>query len=210
MKKIPCLFVRNFRSQFMFTLTPEVTLGCEWVLSGEGTASRKWDGTACMARGGFLFARYDAKAGKTPPVGAIPCEPSPDSVPGHWPHWVPVAAAPQYCWHRAAWQIRNRDDGFTGAPLYEFHGATPAERLGFSDADGTYGLIGPKVGGNHERQAQHVLKRHGDTVFTPVRTFGALHEFLRVTAIEGLVFAHPDGRMAKIRRHDFGFDWPVE
>ena len=27
--------------------------------------------------------------------------------------------------------------------------------------------------------------------------------------IEGIVWHHPDGRMAKIKRRDFGLSWPI-
>lgn len=81
MKKMPCLFQRTFHGHDSATLLREVTPGCEWVLAGEGVASRKWDGTACMVKDGALYKRYDAKRGKTPPPGAIPCG-DPDPVTG--------------------------------------------------------------------------------------------------------------------------------
>lgn len=46
MKKIPCLFEREFISSREIKLLDTVTPGCEWVLNGEGIASRKLDGTA--------------------------------------------------------------------------------------------------------------------------------------------------------------------
>jgi len=57
MKKIPSLFVRDYEMdkpfdgipvKGCFLATYEVTPGCEWVLNGEGVATRKWDGTAIM------------------------------------------------------------------------------------------------------------------------------------------------------------------
>ncbi len=62
MKKMPCLFVRHFEGQRVTEMTRTVTTGCEWVLEGVGTASVKWDGTACLIEGGALFKRYDFKA----------------------------------------------------------------------------------------------------------------------------------------------------
>ncbi len=59
MKKMPCLFRRTFHGHDSATLLREVTPGCEWVLAGEGIASRKWDGTACMVKDGVLYKRYD-------------------------------------------------------------------------------------------------------------------------------------------------------
>lgn len=56
----------------------------------------------------------------------------------------------------------------------------------------------------------------GDSASTdqPTRTTAGLlrvwlHAFLMGNFVEGLVFAHEDGRFAKIRRKDFGFAWPV-
>jgi hypothetical protein len=145
-----CVFVRDF-SQRPPVTTSEVSGGCEWVLSGEGTPTRKWDGTAVLVRSGKLYARFDCKKGRTPPEGFSPCEPEPDPSTGHWPGWVEVTDQPQYKWHRKT--FAQHPDLF----------------------DGTYELCGPKINGN---------------------------------PIEGLVFHHPDGRMAKIRRDDFGFAWP--
>lgn len=181
---MPCLFVRIFHGKNDFTITETITPGCEWVLAGEGVASQKWDGTACAVIDGKLYKRYDAKSGKTPPAGAIPCDPSPDPVTGHWPHWV--APGPHDKWHLEAWERQG--------PL----------------ADGTYELCGPKIGGNAERLTEHVLIRHGSGVLPPfTRNFNDLRVFLQDMVIEGIVFAHPDGRSCKIRRDDFGLTWPV-
>lgn len=47
MKKIPCLFVREFSGPRDSHITEAVTPGCEWVLASEGISTRKRDGTAC-------------------------------------------------------------------------------------------------------------------------------------------------------------------
>ena len=73
MIKIPCLFERDFTDKRNPILLPTVTPGCEWVMAGEGVATRKYDGTACAVINGELYKRYDAKQGKEPPPGAIPC-----------------------------------------------------------------------------------------------------------------------------------------
>lgn len=187
MKKIPCLFVRRFHGTSRATLTEEVTPGCEWVLAGEGIASRKWDGTACMVKDGVLYKRLDCKRGKTPPPGAIPCQ-EPDAVTGHWPHWVVVDFAdPANRWFTEAY------DDLCDTRL----------------EDGTYELIGPKVNGNPERCHKHVFRRHGDIALDVPRTYKGLANLLMAVRIEGIVFAHPDGRMCKIRRDDYGLPWPV-
>lgn len=184
MKKIPCLFVRKFHSHNSFTITEEVTPGCEWVLAGEGVATRKWDGTAVLVMDGNVYARYDAKRGKAPPLGAIPCTEAPDPVTGHWPHWV-LATRQQDHW------------------IQQAHG------MCCSAGDGTYEAVGPKINGNPEGLEWHVLKRHGDIEVDVPRTFAGLQRWLAEHPWEGIVFHHPDGRMAKIRRDDFGLPWPV-
>lgn len=185
MKKMPCLFQRVFNGPGNATLLRDVTPGCEWVLDGEGVGSRKWDGTACMVQGGVLHKRYDAKRGKAPPSNGVPCC-EPDPVTGHWPHWVPVDdAAAADKWHAAAW-----------AAL----GASPL-------ADGTYELIGPHFNGNPEGLTVDCFRRHGDAVIDVDRTFDGLRDYLAAHEVEGIVFAHPDGRMCKIRRNDFGLAW---
>src|SRR5690606_28772020 len=72
-----------------------------WVLDGEGEAFIKRDGTSCAVIGGNLYKRYDVKTGKKAPEDGIPCCP-PDSVTGHWPHWVPVTNEPQNKYHSLA------------------------------------------------------------------------------------------------------------
>lgn len=189
MKKMPCLFQRTFDGPRKATLLRDVTPGCEWVLAGEGTASRKWDGTACLVRDGVLFKRYDAKRGKAPPANGIPCD-EPDPVTGHWPHWVPIDAAnPADKWHVAAFDTWTR----TGA--------------GYIPADGTYKLVGPHFNGNPEGLDRDVFKPHGDVPILVARDFDMLRAYLAQAQIEGIVFAHPDGRMCKIRRNDFGLVW---
>lgn len=184
MKKIPCLFQRDFTDRRNPKLLQEVTPGCEWVLAGEGVATIKWDGTACAIINGKLYARYDAKKGKKAPVGAIPIG-EPDPVTGHHPHWI-LADRPEDCYIREGWAaLANK-------------------------ADGTYEAIGPKIQGNPQSAPAHTLLPHGaHVVSVPVRTWDDLRELLEHFPHEGLVFHHPDGRMCKIRRDDYGFPWPI-
>lgn len=190
MRKMPTLFVRQFRGNGTFTLTEQVAHGCAWVLAGEGVASRKWDGTAVLVKEGRLYARFDAKPGREPPPGAIPCEPEPDAATGHWPHWV-EAEGPAYKWIREA-----------------------AAREPMPLLDGTYEACGPKIATrsepNPERLKTHELFRHGGVLAPGVpRDFNGIGNWLSLYPWEGLVFLHPDGRMAKVKRKDFGLKWPV-
>jgi hypothetical protein len=187
MKKIPSVFQRNYDGDRL--IRDEVVPGCEWVLAGEGQATVKWDGTACLVRDGVLYKRYDAKRGKTPPESWEPCEAAPDANTGHWPGWVPVGDGPEDLWHRAVWD-RQKD----------------------VTEDGTYELTGPKVQGNPHNWDALYLLRHGGATFVndPPRNFIGLQEWFREREVEGVVFHHPDGRMAKVKRRDFGLPWPAQ
>lgn len=180
MKKISTVFKKDPNN--LALVINEVNPENQWVLDGEGIATRKWDGTACAVINGELYKRYDVKKGKSVPDGAIPCQ-EPDEITGHWPHWVKCDrnnSGDRYHW-----------EAFDTYP-------------GFFD-DGTYELIGPKINGNKEQWSTHVLQAHGNrTVNVFNRSFENLKWILSEQNIEGIVFHHPDGRMAKIRKSDFG------
>jgi hypothetical protein len=177
MKKIISLFQRNYDGDRL--VRDEVVPGAEWVIAGEGIATRKWDGTCCMVRDGKLFKRYDVKKGRTPPQGFEPAQ-APDETTGHWPGWVPVGDGPEDVYHREAWSTQGQIE------------------------DGTYELCGPKVQSNAEEFNHHVLIRHGELPEDAPRTFVALRVWLATAGIEGVVWHHPDGRMVKIKAKDFG------
>lgn len=203
MKKIPCLFIREFKYDNQrrpnqptnITITPAVTPGCEWVLAGEGTATRKWDGSACLVQDGKLWKRYDAKKGKTPPAGFMPAQPEPDPVTQHWPGWLPVVENdPASRWHWNTWRALGAMKQ-TNRPL----------------EDGTYEICGPHFGDNNEKLNEDTFVRHGHMVIIEApRTFDDLKAYMVRFPYEGIVFHHPDGRMAKIRRDDFGYPWPYD
>lgn len=70
---------------------------------------------------------------------------------------------------------------------------------------GTYELIGPKINGNPERESRHCLVRHERAQrleFVP-RDYDGLGFWLRTHDYEGIVWHHPDGRMAKLKARDF-------
>lgn len=56
---------------------------------------------------------------------------------------------------------------------------------------------------------RHELQRHAwaESYVNVPREFEGLKSWLAEWMIEGLVWHHPDGRMAKIKRRDFGLKW---
>jgi Family of unknown function (DUF5565) len=182
MRKIISLFQRNYEGDRL--VRDEIVSGAEWVVAGEGTATRKFDGTCCMVRDGKLYKRYDAKRGKTPPPGFEPAQDY-DEVTGHMPGWLPVGNGPEDRYHREAFALTNSNRPFP---------------------DGTYELVGPKVQGNAEHWPQHMLLPHGEVVLPDCpRDYASLRDYLADGFIEGIVWHHPDGRMVKIKAKDFGF-----
>ncbi|MFC8723696.1 hypothetical protein [Streptomyces bacillaris] len=183
MQKIPTLFVRN--PEDMRRVLRDVTPGCEWVLTGEGQATRKWDGTCVMLDGdGTWWARREIKPGKRTPNGYRPVHH--DEITGKTVGWEPIEQSTFARIH---------------AETVAVMGQLPA---------GTYELLGPNINRNSDRYPQHVLLRHGwaplsvrtDCATAP-RDYDGLQTWLKARPYEGLVWHHPDGRMAKLKARDF-------
>jgi hypothetical protein len=188
MKKIPTLFERDWQGD-RSRVTSEVNPDALWVFSEPCRATRKFDGTAVMLRDGVLYCRFDAKHGKKPPINFEPAQPEADSETGHWPGWVPAGNDPQYQWQRKA---------------HEF-----SKEHALLDGDGTYEAVGPHFQGNPEHYAQDVLVRHGaEELPDAPKYFNELAEWFKGKDIEGIVWHHADGRMAKIKAKDFGAKRP--
>lgn len=183
MKKIPTLFRRDPAD--MSRVTREVHPDCAWVASGEGVATRKYDGTCVrLDTDGSWWARREVKPGKAFPPDYHAEETDPNT--GKTVGWEPVAQS----------------------AFAKFHAEAIAEGAAFEA--GTYELLGPKINRNPEGGATHVLVRHGwasdevgkDFAKAP-RDWEALRAWLRDRPFEGIVWHHPDGRMAKLKRRDF-------
>lgn len=180
MKKTPTVFERDWngdRSRVLNKINP----GCEWVINGEGVATRKLDGTCCMVRDGKLFKRREIKAGQKTPANFELADN--DSETGKIVGWVPVEDIADDKYHNEAF--------LDGLP------------------DGTYELLGPKIQGNIENYPEHVLIAHSNPnlIINDVpRNFDDLREWLSTQNMEGLVFHHENGKMAKIKLRDFGLN----
>jgi hypothetical protein len=181
MNKIPTLFERDWDGDRSRVLD-RVVAGCEWVLEGEGEATRKYDGTCVMFDGVAWWSRREVKDGKKPPPGFVSS--GHDHITLKNIGWEPIEQSPF-----AKFQLEA------------------LEEYGDSElAPGTYELCGPKVQGNPERLGRHELIEHAAQVLSiPSRSFKHLRAYLDRAGIEGIVFHHPDGRrMAKIKTRDFG------
>lgn len=200
MEKIPTLLLRTDDRR---SITNQVNPACAWVLEGEGHATRKWDGVAIRIehptdltiRG---YARRAVAAGKTAPPGFVPV--ATDETTGKVFGWEPIDQS-----------------GF--AKFYDEAITNWAEGRAENDwapPEGTYELVGPKIQQNPEHLDRHQLVSHaGAEVITldaagvrwrPVDVADARATVLRLHedhGWEGIVWHHPDGRMAKLKAKDF-------
>ena len=180
MRKIPTLYLRTEDRKGVIN---EVNPGCEWVLNGEGRATRKIDGTCILIRreGNTVnvFARREVKHGKNPPPNFE--QVNYDEVTGKMIGWEPFE---QSGFKMLILEALDRYPDITS---------------------GTYELIGPKINGNPEKAGAHFLVRHGEvTLCNLPRTFDELRTYLLGhPEAEGIVWHHPDGRMVKLKRRDF-------
>jgi len=225
MKKIPSLFLRDWKNNPSL-VTRERNPECEWVFDGEGTPTRKWDGTCCMVRDGKLYKRYDAKFDKkkemwkSKPEGFEPCQ-EPDENTGHQPGWIPVRyetkqEKKENLYFKMAWDLIDKASDYSKGILY----------LNFPNpryVDGTYELVGITINGNLERLNGLYFIKHGYNTISSIAgykydhsmrlnvenslKYDAIKKYLEYNRIEGIVWHHPDGRMSKIKRIDFGLEW---
>lgn len=182
MKKIKTLFKRDFTNNGQ--IIPEYNDGVEWVLNGEGVATRKYDGTSVLIREGKMYKRYELRPGKDAPTGFEQVDF--DEVTQKAVGWVEVGWGAEDKWFRDAIEGGNPDK--------------------VDMPEGNYELLGPKVQGNPERSDNHYLHdfMRNAEIYEDVPTeYEALKEWLEDKDIEGIVWHHPDGRMVKIKKKDF-------
>ena len=227
MKKIPSLFLRDWENNPSL-VTRERNTECKWVFNNEGTPTRKWDGTCCKVKEHKLYKRYDAKFDKKKgiwkpkPEGFEPCQ-EPDEITGHQPGWIPIRyitkqEQKENRYFKMAWDLINKVNSFTKGNFY----------LNFPNPkhiDGTYELVGIVINGNPEKFNGMYFVKHGYITLSSIAGYKYNHEmalnveqplkydaikkFLEYSKIEGIVWHHSDGRMSKIKRSDFGLEWPV-
>ena len=109
-----------------------------------------------------------------------------------WPHWVKVDIE----------NPRSSDKWFVEAWNWNKQFGT--------DMDGTYEAVGPHFNGNPYDYRQDMLLKHGVVVCDVKRTFEGVKAFLENVPVEGLVFWLNDEPVCKIKRTDFGLEWPIK
>ena len=189
MQKIPTLFLRD--ENYPKLVTSQVDEEAAWVTHNEGQATVKFDGTCCAFWNGIWYARHRHRDEQgSPPEGWIHWSLTGES--GHG--WLPVSEEnPSHRYHLEAVAAGAHTNGSV-----------------FDPPIGTYELVGPKVQSNPYGQDRHVLWKHGSVrVQGPAREFGVIRDWLSNSDVEGIVWHHHDGRMAKIKRTDFGLPWPL-
>jgi hypothetical protein len=178
MKKVPTLFNRDFANNPRY-VTTEVNPEAQWVIDGEGIATRKYDGACCAIIDGLFVKRRELKSGESEPYGFILSDH--DLKTDKKQGWVEVGNGNEDKYFREGYESLE------------------------DKTDGTFELIGKKVQGNPEGIDGHKLIRHSEAETYPdfPRDFEGIKERLSNMNIEGIVWHHNDGRMVKIKKRDF-------
>lgn len=182
MEKIPTMFVRD--PENMSRVTREVTPGCEWALAGEGIATRKWDGTN---------VRVTVKDEKIVHVEKRRNPTREEKAQGAEPGYIDA----------------SRDDP---ADKHIFAAVDATDFSSWPDGSWSCEAVGPKIQGGADGVPPSLVAFSLPTFrqamgFPTPRDYDGLAAWLD-GSMEGLVFHHPDGRMAKIKARDFGVRWP--
>ncbi len=180
MEKIPTLFLRN--PDNMTLVKQEVNPDAMWVLEGYGIPTRKKDGTN-----------------------------------------VRVTVKDQECIHIEKRRNPTRTEKANGAePGYiDAHRNDPADKhliaacdetnyIGWPDGVYSCEALGPKIQGGVEfgLPVLYPFTLVPEVLREDPRTYSEIRNFLARNEMEGIVWHHEDGRMAKIKRRDFGLPWP--
>jgi len=183
MKKIETIFDRDDR----FRVTPRVRVGCEWVLAGEGVPTEKLDGTN---------VRLTIENGTIAHVEKRKNPSKEEKAQGIEPGYIDA----------------NIDDP---QDKHIFRAVEGTDVLSWPNGVYECEAIGPKIQGNPLGLEKPVCYPFKDIPLLledwMPRTFDNIKmRVLNQDSVyspgcpaEGIVFHHPDGRMAKIKRKDF-------
>ncbi|MFT5680074.1 MAG: hypothetical protein ACI8RZ_000979 [Myxococcota bacterium] len=184
MQKIPTLFQRDSR----FKVTPEVRPGCEWVLAGEGESTEKLDGTNI---------RVTIRSGHVVRVEKRRNPNKAQKAQGIIDGWYVDASDPE------------------AADKWIHESVAGTDMTDWTDGEHSCEAMGPKIQGNPLSLDRHLCVPFdfAAPIYSEIpRSFAGLSESLVAlesqfspgALAEGIVFHHPDGRRAKIKRRDFG------
>ena len=183
MEKIPTLFERDDK----FKVTPTVRPECEWVIRGEGTATEKLDGAN---------VRLTVRAGELVRVEKRRNPDKKQKAKGIIDGWYVDT------------------DEFGPEDRWIIEAAKNTDTAGWPDGEHPCEALGPKFQGNTLSLDEHLCVPFNMEIPTYdeiPRDFDGLAQFLMEieshysagNLAEGIVFHHPDGRRAKIKRRDF-------
>lgn len=183
MEKIPTIFDRGEG----FRVTNTQRKGCEWVFAGEGLATEKLDG---------MNIRLTIRSGQ---VVRVEKRRNPSKL-------------QKQQGIIDGWYVDT--DEYGKEDKWIFEAVQDTDTTSWPDGEHAAEALGPKIQGNPLGLAKHVCVPFNLEV--PIyenvpRTFEALKDFLENLdsryspghLAEGIVFHHPDGRRAKIKRKDF-------
>lgn len=213
MKKIPTLFLRDFKTGYVI---PELNPACEWVMQDAWPAHRKYDGT-CVG----LFPTIDGEVKISGGIGGSDLT----SKTSLGEQWMARREVKQGYEFPDDFEIEQFDP-----TTKKTFGWEPIEQSPFykhflealNDLDikyfGTYELCGPKINGNNEGYKRHTLVRHYDTELianvhvldihemSVEDAYEALKHTLGYMPIEGVVWRSLEHGMAKLKRKDFNYE----
>lgn len=192
MKKIPTAFIRVFDDHHRIIEVKPIFTNEDCrkaVLYGIPTV--KFDGAACAVINGELYKRYDCK-NKSVPAGAVLCQDAPDEITGSFPVWVKCSRDnPQDKWFFAAF---DEYKGCINHPIQTF------EAIGRHFNSNPYRFI-----------SNDYLVKHGATIINDdLHDYYKIKDFLENNILEGIVYWLNDEPVCKIKRSDYGFEWPVK
>ena len=183
MEKILTIFERGPG----FVVIDEPKAGCEWVFAGEGKATEKLDGTN---------VRLTIRAGQCVRLEKRRNPSKEQKAQGI----------------KDGWYVDARDDADEDKWIFEAMRGT--DLSAWPDGEHSAEALGPKIQGNTLTLQRNVCVPFNleIPVFDiPDRSFNSLRTVLEKlqslyspgNLAEGIVFHHPDGRRAKIKRKDF-------
>jgi hypothetical protein len=183
MEKIPTIFDRGDA----FKVVDQPRKGCEWVFAGEGLATEKIDGTN---------VRLTVRAGR---VVRVEKRRNPSKL-------------QKQQGIIDGWYVDADEHGKEDKWIYEAVRGTDVQ--GWPDGEHSVEALGPSIQGNPLGLPNHLCVPFNleIPVYDDVpRSYDGLKRFLETLdsrfapghLAEGIVFHHPDGRRAKIKRKDF-------